>query len=256
MWEYGAINLFKKILNNHLSKFFLKTLIATIIIIYISTLLDFHLLWQGAQKISSKNLVLATICCLLSSLCQTARWCYLTRNQLSDSNLQQMLLYWRANFFNLITPASLGGDIYRVTLSKKNKKGTIAFGFIVKERFIGLLGIFLSYLLFLSTYLVRSPHKISLPHFFTVAALFCILGSIALLVLQHSLSFLARSNSPYLARRWKKKIIQFSKAVHYKSLFDFFILLLFSLFSTTAWMLVFYLLACTLSWASLVSSLK
>lgn len=221
---------------------FVKFFFTMGIFIYLFKILNFNLLLMGLKKISAKYICLVAIACLLSSLCQALRWCYLTRGHINSSAKQQVLLFWKANFFNLITPASVGGDIYRIVNFNKKNRGTIAFGLIFKERFIGLFGIFLCYLISLILYFNFTNSTQHHPAFFTLLGIFSLLGLLALIIMQICLPLIAKKSAYLFSRKWKKKIILFSKAFRYKSIFELLILILLTVCSTGCWVLVFFIL--------------
>jgi glycosyltransferase 2 family protein len=231
-------------------KTIIKCMLTISIVIYLFMLLDLNSMWQGFQKISISALAIVVLCCFFSSLCQALRWCYMTKDQFSSSYLQQMLLFWKASFFNLITPASLGGDIYRVVSYRKTQQGSIAFGLVIKERFLGLLGMFLCYLLFLL--LLKFKHSsMSLPSFFLTLGIFFIFGMTMLILLQGILSLLTHISDRYFNILLKSKITHISKSIRYKSKFEFLVLITLTLLSTLNWTLVFYSLTTALSYSTI-----
>jgi uncharacterized membrane protein YbhN (UPF0104 family) len=232
-------------------KFILKCIISISILIYIFSILDFHLLREGIHKISTQTLLIAGFFCFLSILFQTARWCFMTKEHLSGTYFQQAILFWKAGFFNLITPASLGGDIYRVASSRDNNKSSITLGLIIRERLIGLLGICFTYLLFFEIYRLKKYAYLQLPSFFFTTALLCCLAMISLLILQSGLPLLAKIASSFFRKSWSDKISAFSHSVRYKSIFEYFLLSLFTLLSLISWTLVYYLLSKDLSYPTM-----
>jgi len=229
----------------------LAKLLCTVgIVIYVCSYLDFHLLWQGLQKISIRSFLLVSLFCFLSSFSQATRWSLMVKNQLSVSFWRQIIIFWKASFLNLITPASLGGDIYRIVSSRKQKESNLAFGFIIRERLLGLLGISLSYLLFLIIFLLNNPYK-SLHSFFLTAGLIALLSLCLLFLLQLGLPKIASLAHRFLSAKYKERILQLNHALHYQSIQECIVLVTLSMLSVVIWVLVFFILGNTISSTSI-----
>lgn len=231
-------------------KLLIKIIFTISVILFITSLLDFKMLFEGLKKVSVNTFLQAALFCFLSSLCQAVRWCYMTKDQVSTSYFRQILMFWKASFFNLITPAALGGDIYRIATSQKTKQGSTALGLIVRERVLGLAGFFLFYIIFLILLQFKNDTT-PLPSFFMSVGMLALIGLIILAIIQMGSTFLIKISSRYVSLSYQNNMTDIANAIRYKKNSEILILGMLTSFSIINWALVFYVLASALNYSSI-----
>jgi len=218
----------------------LKIIFTVGVVLYLLKILNFQLLWSGIQQLSLQTLIAAFMFCFLSIFFQATRWYFLTKKQMATTFWQQTLLFWRANFLNLISPASLGGDVYRVAVSHKN---SITLGLILRERLIGLWGFCVCYLFFFAWSFEK------LPPFFLNIAILCGIGFIGLLLLQILFPlFLTKFSIAKIKNEaWQQRLLSLAQATKYITLVEFLQIFILTILSIISWAMVYYYLMNTSS---------
>lgn len=212
----------------------LKVMILILIVFYIYNFLDLNTLNLHIKKISYSIFFICISLCLCSFMIQTYRWHRITNNVMPQSILFNFSNYWLASLFNLISPASIGGDIYRLLKFKDIYKSmSNVLIYIIQERMLGLFGICLIYIIcFVKQYL--SFHEtMALPFSYLLIAFFSFFVLIIFLNI-HLLAFIGI-----------KKFHFFKNVFCYASKYQFLELIGLTLFSIISWIAVFYVLTKT-----------
>jgi uncharacterized protein (TIRG00374 family) len=109
---------------------------------------DWNNLIATAAKVSSAVYGLALALSFLHFLPMFLRWSYLVRGAAPSSLLHHGSIYFYGSFLNTFTPANLGGDIYRVAQLRGLSGSQKVLSVLLRERFIGLIGLEVGFLLF------------------------------------------------------------------------------------------------------------
>jgi hypothetical protein len=119
---------------------------------------------------------LAGIFVILSVLLTGVRWYALARRVVPGKLLWHLDHYFRATLLNAVTPANIGGDVYRLLMLRRDFVGTMPVALLlIRERYIGLLSYCIMYLLAFAAIaawdpgLVRSKAAILIPFAFVAA---------------------------------------------------------------------------------------
>lgn len=110
--------------------------------------LDWAHLWKVLHQIHPLFLIIALAACLGSYLITSDRWCRIIAQRSSLPYRSQTKIYLYAVFLNFLTPANLGGDVYRMAALKMRGHETLpVITALVQERAIGLFSFGCFYLL-------------------------------------------------------------------------------------------------------------
>jgi len=111
-------------------------------------LLNWRALGDALARTSAVHLLAMFAICLLSFLFLAVRWLAIIRDHTSAGPGRIITTYLYANLLNAITPANLGGDVYRFCALSKDAplERPRILGALFKERIMGLLGFVLAFL--------------------------------------------------------------------------------------------------------------
>lgn len=112
------------------------------------SILDWQALGQALARTSLLQLLGMFALCVLSFLFLALRWLFIVREHTAASPRRIITTYLYANLLNAITPANLGGDVYRFCALTKDASAQrpLILGALFKERLLGLLGFALTFL--------------------------------------------------------------------------------------------------------------
>jgi len=128
------------------------------------------------QKISAASIAVAVVFNVISISLLTIRWILIQQRFLgaaTQSRSANIANYWSSYIYNLITPANLGGDLYRYFSLKGDGSGSAqVIEQLLRERLVGLSSI--SVILSISLGYLLSIDEVNLPYGYPLFA-----GSIA-----------------------------------------------------------------------------
>lgn len=215
----------------------------SIIIVFASIyLMNWNSFIEGIHKISPYYLFVAFIFCLINVFILGIRWSFMVQSQLDQSFFWHLNHFFKATFFNLITPAALGSDVYRLMSAKRNKnsQGAIA-GFLIRERFIGLLGLCFFYLLCFTVFIIEKS-LIDAPIVLKDLGTFFLFFIAGVFFLHFKLRWILNIFTKFLPQSWVIHLDQISTTVSYKSPFEFIYLIMLTLLAFLSWTLGAYFL--------------
>lgn len=99
-------------------------------------------MWEAVKQANLKWLFLGLLITGIAPLCATIRWGLLIRTQGIHLTWKRITeLYFIGNFFNLVMPGSVGGDVVKVfyILKDAGKQKTGAFLSVAMDRCLGLI---------------------------------------------------------------------------------------------------------------------
>lgn len=125
-----------------------KSLVSIILLGLALFWLDWTHLWQMMHQIHPLFLIIAFGACLGSYLIASDRWCRIIALRSRLPYRSHTKIYFYSVFLNFLTPANLGGDVYRVAVLKSRGHETLpVITALVQERAIGLFSFGCFYLL-------------------------------------------------------------------------------------------------------------
>jgi len=108
-------------------------------------LMELHYLAAELQKISAVSIAALIVLNMLSILLLTIRWILIQRRFLgAEAKAKSSIIasYWSSYIYNIITPANLGGDLYRyLSLKGDGWGGAQVLEQLIQERLVGLCSI-------------------------------------------------------------------------------------------------------------------
>jgi hypothetical protein len=130
---------------------YLSILQATVSVVLVAIALatfQWEALAQTIGRLSLAACGIASIFVLLSALLTGVRWYALARNIVPGTLYWHLDHYFRATLLNAVTPANIGGDVYRLVLFGRQPAGTIPVALLLlRERYFGLMSFCVMYLL-------------------------------------------------------------------------------------------------------------
>ncbi len=163
--------------------------------------LDWDALWRAFSQFSAGTLLAIAMLSVLSTLIFAARWSILiaSKSLVSRSGYIDALI---GLIFNLVTPAAMGADAYRVLVADRYEGGRArAVGLLVVERLLGTAGYAAAFLL---AYAWANQREAVIPLFTAtaIAMVAILLASIGLVLLARGAPF------EFLRRRIHVPILQ------------------------------------------------
>lgn len=230
-----------------LGKFF----IAFVIIYFLLTSgkLDFTIIKKSLTQ-ESIYILLAVIGFCFMDMLTALRWRILF-NSKSDKKLSlydSIKLTWTGLFFNPLLPGAVSGDFIKIFYTIKSQKGvkkSTAISSVFIDRFIGLFGIFILYLIYIiANFEIINNEKMRILFLFNLLLIAGVLGFLVLIMLPRRYQKIINTlfdKIPILGKILNKIIIEFwvygqSKSAIFKALG---ISIICQIFNTTT----FYLLA-------------
>lgn len=213
-------------------KFYIK-LTASVALLAVSIyLLDISKILEAAEGLSVSTIFFAMTLCLLHFIATGIRWWVIVSSTAPGSFLFHLKIYFYSNFLNTMTPANLGGDVYRTMALRKSVGTSMPIVLcLVRERVVGLAG----YLgVFLLAYLFGVLNNNELPEMYTLCAmaslLFFLSTPFAFRLLPPLLSYLKnrRQRRIFDAFTWVFQAFQVQKS-------QICSLMILSLLATAAW---------------------
>lgn len=127
----------------------LKVIVATVTLGIVFSLMDWHVLAAALARTSPVHLLLMFALDILAHIVFTLRWVVILGDKTSAKTRTVVRSYLYSTLLNLVTPANLGSDVYRFcTLTKDAPlERPLILGALFKERFLGLLGTILAFIL-------------------------------------------------------------------------------------------------------------
>jgi glycosyltransferase 2 family protein len=105
-------------------------------------------LGQTIGRLSLAACGIAGIFVLVSALLTGVRWYVLARRVVPGTLYWHLDHYFRATLLNAVTPANIGGDVYRLILLGRQSAGTVPVALLLlRERYVGLMSFCVTYLL-------------------------------------------------------------------------------------------------------------
>jgi glycosyltransferase 2 family protein len=130
---------------------YLSILQATVSVVLVAIALatfQWEALAQAIGRLSLAACGIASILVLLSAVLTGARWYALAHRVVPGTLYWHLDHYFRATLLNAVTPANIGGDVYRLVLLGRQPAGTIPVALLLlQERYIGLMSFCAMYLL-------------------------------------------------------------------------------------------------------------
>ena len=96
---------------------------------------DWRALLSSAARMPPSALIQSALLCGLTSLVLALRWAVIATSARESLRGGEMLVALQAAVFNLITPAAIGGDVYRVTRGAGQRLRRV--GLVLVERLFG-----------------------------------------------------------------------------------------------------------------------
>ena len=125
-----------------------KSLVSIVLLGLALYWLDWAHLWKVLRQIHPLSLIIAFGACLGSYLIASDRWCRIIAQRSSLTYRSHTKMYLYAVFLNFLTPANLGGDVYRVAaLKSRGHEALPVITALVQERTIGLFSFGCFYLI-------------------------------------------------------------------------------------------------------------
>ena len=231
--------------------FFLKVLkyLCTIVIfLFIGFSIKWNDFFIGVTQLSLAYVCIAFSFCFLHILVLGIRWYLMIRLEFSQPLHWHLIHFFKASFFNLITPAAVGSDVYRLVAMKNSKQDlSILAGFLIRERVIGFLGFCLFYLICLSGYIIEKSFLLT-PSVFKDIGLILSLCGIIFVCIHLNSNFVIKISAKYLPKSWRVYIDQFNLSFNYRSMMEFVCLATLTLLGCLSWVMGAYFL--TLSFDS------
>lgn len=215
----------------------LKPLVSLAVLLVALYFLDWRQLFATFRKINPWMFLLATLISLSQYLVCAFRWHLLARDVTSLSLREHAGQYLYATFLNTFTPANLGGDIYRF-ISLKNYGSTAPQVTIVllRERFLGLMSLFLSFLLCLFVLYVGDTTVLANFSKVLLVAGGCIAVGAGLLFISPLLITAVSKLRVVRSHRWMVSTLDLlGTVVRFDSPVSFFILIAVSLVAFGIW---------------------
>lgn len=114
------------------------------LVIWLFSQMSWSVLWSAVLDIGWGPLALSMGCVLAYMLLTALRWHAIIHRESPLDPLRVALNFLFANFLSAFTPGSVGSDAYRLyTLGRAGTNRWVLLGYLVQERFIGLLGFLL-----------------------------------------------------------------------------------------------------------------
>jgi glycosyltransferase 2 family protein len=103
---------------------------------------------QAIGRLSLMACGFAGVFVLLSAFLTGVRWYILARKIVPGTLFWHLDHYFRATLLNAVTPANIGGDVYRLILLGRESAGAVPVALLLlRERYVGLLSFCIMYLL-------------------------------------------------------------------------------------------------------------
>lgn len=127
----------------------IKTIVAIATFAFALSILDWSALASAMARTSPAHLAIMFVIDLLAYIVLTLRWVIILGDRTSADRKRIVRSYLYSTMLNLITPASLGGDVYRFCALTEGAplERPYVLGALFKERLLGLLGIILAFIL-------------------------------------------------------------------------------------------------------------
>ncbi len=221
---------------------FLKIFFSIFLFIFICYSIKWNNFIDGLNKLSFSYICAAFIFCFINVFILGTRWYFMVKVEFTQSFQRHLKNFFRASFFNLITPAAIGSDLYRLIETKRsNGNSSIIAGFLIRERIIGLLGFSFFYVSCLVWYLIERGFLMTAPIFKDVGLLLLVL--IIAIIIVHSYSkFLINIVSKHFFKKWVISLNHLSTSLNYRSTLEFVCLTLWTLLSCLSWAIGAYFL--------------
>ena len=111
----------------------------SVFVLAIVYFIDWSDLKNALKRLSLEAILLASFCSLISITFLSMRWAILAAPSKSQIGLQEFRDAFFAQIVNLVTPAAVGADAYRIVIAKKREGGhSRAAGLIIFERIVGV----------------------------------------------------------------------------------------------------------------------
>lgn len=223
--------------------FFIKGCVSLVLMGVALSYFDMNKMLHYLKTFSLEIVVSAFLFCLVSLTIQAMRWYLIIKNSVTaGSMLQHMAYYWSSILFNIITPAAIGGDVYRVIVyrNKTTEGAALPLGFIVQERLINLMGYCACYLLCFAL-LFFSGERGSLGSFLYKITIVFAAFFILLFSLQSGLKPIVQKFFKFFPEKIRSKLNIFLNGLQYHSIRKFTYLLGITLGSLVSWVIVFFL---------------
>ncbi len=219
--------------------------------------LDWGELKVALLRISPAMFCLAILVAWLQFVVMGLRWHELVRRIAPLSLWEHMRHFFRATFLNTLTPANLGGDLYRFLSIKAHATGSVdLLVVLLRERIVGLLGSALFALSCLAVlFLSRPPEVEHAQGLFGLAAAVLSVVAVGILLLPALLGPAGRVGF-VRSRSWLSSPLEkLQDATRYSSLGEFALITGLSLLAFLIWAATVWLVARNLdigiSWPAL-----
>ena len=220
--------------------------------------LDWQALQQTLATINPWLFALAVCIVLIEMVTMNLRWHELIKQLVPLSLTQHMQHFFYGMFLNTFTPPNMGGDAYRIMVLGAHAPGKLAVVVgLVRERLLGILGLFGFYLVCLGGGLVSKPaEKLGdAQTLFVAVGLLIVIASIGILLAPVVLDRLATWAASRLSARLAVALRHGSAAMHFSSRRVFIRLFGLSLLTVWLWVLTVQIIALDLgvhmSWQTL-----
>ena len=128
-------------------RFAARALVSVATLALALALLDWRQLGALIERLDAGALAGSALIDVALLITLAFRWWLMVRPAAPLPFSRHLAIYLGANLMNLLTPANLGGDVYRVVaLRKHGEAGELAVA-LVRERLIGLIGYFVTFLI-------------------------------------------------------------------------------------------------------------
>jgi len=220
-------------------KRWLKILFSLLLLGIAIYFLDWPTLQEVFLKLSPKHFFIYTIISFCQFPIMAVRWHYLINTYLSIAPFTNFKHYMYANFLNTITPANIGGDMYRFFSLKQGKKeNALIINALIKERVLGVISYLVIYLVcFLSSGLLFSEMLYSGRQIILWAGIAGFFGVLGLLIIPYIFN---RYFSLYLSKKetwYHVFILQILNALHFSSFKEMIKLLSLSFLALGVWII-------------------
>ncbi|MDX2257497.1 MAG: lysylphosphatidylglycerol synthase transmembrane domain-containing protein [Hyphomicrobiaceae bacterium] len=150
---------------------FVLGLVGTIAVIAIALwLLDWDRLSAALARVSLRSVAECLAFCLLTHVLLGWRWALIAAPSDEPPRAADMFVAWQAGVFNLVTPAAIGADAYRVARGGERTGGRArTAGLVLLERLMGVWG---NAAVFVVAYLASWKAASSVPAFAVALPIF------------------------------------------------------------------------------------
>ena len=119
----------------------MKIVFTAAALILVVLVVDWTPVFEGAGRLTPMSLALAATLIILTSSTLALRWHLLVGAAVTQSARASIIQFFAGSFYNLLTPASLGADAYRVLMLRGAAHGIAGpVGVITTERVCGVVG--------------------------------------------------------------------------------------------------------------------